>query len=124
MQCPFCRTELPAKAVDCTRCDWVRPARVQSIESRRRDWASAVMSLVPGLGHAYKGHVVFGMIVLLVVGPGLLGLVLVLLPMTLGLSSLILPLFVAGVAFHAFQARDVRTEVPDMFAPAKKVGKE
>jgi len=77
-----------------------------------RDLTALWLSLlVPGLGHLYKGHVIFGGLILFVFGPCVLALALVVAPATLGLSLLILPPFVGVVMLDAYSARDVRAEV-------------
>ena len=67
--------------------------------------------LVPGLGHLYKGHVVFGGLILFVFGPSVLALALVVAPATLGLSLLILPPFLGVVMLDAYSTNDVRAAV-------------
>ncbi|HEX8311938.1 MAG TPA: hypothetical protein VF614_11510 [Chthoniobacteraceae bacterium] len=109
MQCPLCRTTLPDQAQNCTACDWVREPEQKG--DNFRHFAAVWLSLVPGLGHLYKGHVLLGGLVFFIISPLLLGLLLFLAPGTLGLSLLVIPLFLGGVMFHAFQAEDVRTRV-------------
>src|SRR5690349_19167072 len=92
MRCPLCRTELPNNAHECNRCDWVEP-EIRSVEgdARRdtRDMAAFWLSLVPGLGHLYKGHLVVGGAIFFLVGPLVLGLALSVAAATLGLSMAI-----------------------------------
>ena len=107
MQCPYCQTELPDDAPACTRCDWVRGSTLPAVRSE--DWLAAMLSLVPGLGHLYKGHLVSGLLLLCVGGPAFLLLVMLLIPKTFGLSLLLPAGFVAGTAFHAFHLSDVRS---------------
>jgi hypothetical protein len=76
-----------------------------------RDFVALWLSLIPGLGHLYKGHIIIGGLIFFIIGPALLALVLFLTPGTLGLSLLVLPLFLAGVMFHAFEAEDIRSRV-------------
>jgi uncharacterized membrane protein len=110
MQCPLCRTELPDDARECTRCDWVRASEESSGNFRDRTamWLSL---LVPGLGHLYKGHVIFGGLIFFVFGPCVLALALVVAPATLGLSLLILPPFVGVVMLDAYHTPDIRARV-------------
>jgi hypothetical protein len=105
-RCPYCQTELPSDARECTWCDWVRPS--EACDTLAEDWCAAVMSFVPGLGHLFKGHLVSGVILLCVVGPTFLLAVMLLIPATMGLSLLLPAVFVAFTAIHAFRLPDVR----------------
>ena len=64
-QCPLCGTELPLNANECNRCDWVR---TQPDSERRppnpRDMAAAILSIIPGAGHMFKGHMMVGALIL------------------------------------------------------------
>lgn len=106
MRCPLCQTELPDDARDCTRCDWVRQTDVP--ELKFEDWCAAGLSIVPGLGHLYKGHLLPGALIFLVLGPIFLALVLVLAPATLGVSLLLPAVFVCLVAADAFHLPNAR----------------
>ncbi|MHA3773722.1 hypothetical protein ACXR0O_19490 [Verrucomicrobiota bacterium sgz303538] len=114
MKCPLCDTELPDDAQSCTKCDWVREpprADVRACQANTRDEVAFWLSVVPGLGHLYKGHLVMGSAIFFIVGPLVLALSLSLLAGTLGLS-LILPLtFMFMVMAHAYRAKDYRTRV-------------
>lgn len=117
MRCPLCQTELPDGAEHCTRCDWVR--RPALPPTRRSDWAAAALSLVPGLGHLYKGHLIPGVLLLCVAGPAYLAMVFLLLPVTFGLSLVLPAIFVGFVAVHAFRLPDVR-EDPGVLEHARR----
>jgi hypothetical protein len=110
MQCPLCETNLPDNAQECTRCDWVRPV-VRDEAKHFRDLAAIWLSLAPGLGHLYKGHVILGGLIFFIIGPGVLAMSLVVAPATLGVSLLILPLFLGAVMLHAYHIEDVRARV-------------
>lgn len=107
MHCPLCQAELPDGAADCSRCDWVRDPALPP--TREPDWIAAALSIVPGLGHLYKGHLIPGVLILCLIGPAYLAIVFLLLPATLGLSLILPAIFVGFVAVHAFRIRDVRT---------------
>ena len=114
MLCPLCRTELPNDAQKCTRCDWVREAPVQEqrVANRHtRDWAAMWLSLVPGLGHLYKGYLALGGAIFFLIGPLVLGLSLSVMPATLGLSMAIPLFFLIAVMMHAYQIPDKRGDV-------------
>jgi hypothetical protein len=109
MRCPLCNTELADGAEQCTRCDWVR-RRVAARPVTTRDEIAFWLSLVPGLGHLYKGWVVAGGLLFFVVGPVVLVIAVATLTPTFGLSLLLLPIFLGFVMLHAVRAQDRRME--------------
>ena len=60
MPCPYCGHLLPKDAERCDRCDWVRGA-TQTAEGKASDAVAVMFSIVPGLGHIYKGHILAGL---------------------------------------------------------------
>jgi len=68
MTCPYCGASLPKDAENCTRCDWTRRA-TETAEPQASDAMAVLLSVIPGLGHIYKGHKLTGAILLLVVTP-------------------------------------------------------
>jgi hypothetical protein len=68
MQCPFCGTTLPANATACTNCDWTLEA-TKPAEPKASDAMAILLSMIPGLGHIYKGHRVVGAVLLFLVTP-------------------------------------------------------
>jgi hypothetical protein len=107
MKCPLCDTTLPDNATECTRCDWVK---VEEKPVDVTDRTALVLSLVPGLGHLYKGHVWFGGLIFFIIGPAILALSLAVLPATLGVSIVIPIVFMGAMMVHAFLAPDVRKQ--------------
>ena len=61
MPCPYCGHLLPKDAGRCDRCDWVRGA-TQTAEGKASDAVAVMFSIVPGLGHIYKGHILVGIL--------------------------------------------------------------
>jgi hypothetical protein len=108
VKCPLCDTTLPDGAVECTYCDWVRK---EERHENVRDLMAFWLSIVPGLGHLYKGHVWLGGVIFFIVGPVVLLMSLVVLPATLGVSLVIPALFMASGMIHAYRIRDLRSEV-------------
>ena len=106
MRCPLCQTDLPNGATECTNCDWVLlPVKPPS---RRKDWIAAALSFVPGLGHLYKGHLIPGVLLLLLLGPLYLTIVFWLIPKTYGFSLILPAFFVVAVGYRAYHLPDVR----------------
>ena len=61
MPCPYCGHLLPKDAERCDHCDWVRGA-TQTAEGKASDLVAVMFSIVPGLGHIYKGHIFAGLL--------------------------------------------------------------
>src|SRR5213080_3951536 len=59
MPCPYCGHLLPKDAETCDRCDWTRPA-TETAEGKASDAVAVILSVIPGLGHIYKGHILAG----------------------------------------------------------------
>src|ERR1700757_5163264 len=59
MASPYCGHLLPQDAQQCDRCDWKRDA-TQTAEGKASDAVAVILSIIPGLGHIYKGHKLAG----------------------------------------------------------------
>jgi len=62
MPCPFCGHLLPKDAQSCDRCDWRRAATTETAEGKASDAVAVILSIIPGLGHIYKGHKLAGLL--------------------------------------------------------------
>src|SRR5438067_8763031 len=60
MPCPYCGHLLPKDAQRCDRCDWTRAATAETAEGKASDAVAVILSIIPGLGHIYKGHKLVG----------------------------------------------------------------
>ncbi len=109
--CPLCGTPLdPAQPAECTKCDWVLGYRRQQKHFQNptsgRDRAAMFMSVVPGLGHIYKGHRLVGSI--LMAGTLLVSFfVAATVSATAGVALVLVPIYWSIVMLHAFWAEDV-----------------
>jgi len=56
--CPLCHAPLDPEHPDsCSKCDWIGPRHpAYHAGGSLRDRIAVVLSIVPGLGHYYKGH--------------------------------------------------------------------
>ena len=108
MHCPLCQSALPDGAQECTRCDWVHRAPQRHDV---RDVAALALSVVPGLGHLYKGHVLVGGLIFFVLGPAVLVFTLATVTATVGASLLMPMVFMGAVMGHAYFAEDRRDAV-------------
>src|SRR5581483_5375547 len=95
MSCPYCGHLLPKEAQKCDRCDWTRSA-TQTAEAQASDAIAVIFSIIPGLGHIYKGHLLAGILWMLVAIP-------------VGLFVF----YLGAVMLHAYA-------VPDRVAPPKE----
>ena len=68
MPCPYCGVLLPENARACTNCDWTREA-TNPAEPKASDAMAILLSIIPGLGHIYKGHRVTGALLMLLITP-------------------------------------------------------
>ena len=68
MPCPYCGTILPKGATACTNCDWTREATTPA-EPKASDAMAVLLSIIPGLGHIYKGHRLVGALLMFLITP-------------------------------------------------------
>lgn len=109
--CPLCDTPLdPANPAECPKCDWHVGYKTEPEEARGgvRDVAAVVMSVIPGLGHIYKGHRLSGALYMLGALFAIFGAV-VASTATAGFGLLLLPIYWAGVMLHVYWLDDIAT---------------
>lgn len=109
MRCPLCGQTLPSNAERCDRCDWVRQEPTETAEGKASDAVAVLLSVVPGLGHVYKGYKFLGL--LFVIGAGfaiLLGGLAA--TATAGFGLGLIPIYWFAVMFHVYA-------IPDRVAP-------
>ncbi len=107
--CPLCGEKLPPGATECTRCDWVRGYRhrMPITTGTPRDIIAAALSVVPGAGHVFKGHV--GMGIAYMAGTGLaLFFIGVVWMVSMGFQLLLLPFYWIWVMLHAYLIPDLK----------------
>jgi len=104
--CPLCDSLLLESLNECSRCDWVKRYSNRSAPAGTVDIAACLLSIIPGAGHYYKGHK--GMALLYCAGALLAafwcGLAAT---ATMGLGLLMLPLYWAWMAAHAYWIEDL-----------------
>ncbi|MCE9610795.1 MAG: hypothetical protein K8R23_11435 [Chthoniobacter sp.] len=102
--CPLCDAVLlPENPDACPKCDWVRHATTH--RGTGRDLTAVCFSVIPGLGHLYKGHRLLGAIIMLgscfaVFAALLAGFA------SAGWGLLLLPLYWGAVMLHVYWADD------------------
>ncbi len=79
---------------------------VEAWRSVDRNKIAALLSVLPGLGHLYKHHYLAGAGILIVGNSLMLFVTAWLLLATLGVSLILIPAWVAGIAYAAYEAPD------------------
>jgi hypothetical protein len=105
MACPYCGHLLPKDAQACDRCDWTRD-QTETAEGKASDAMAVLLSIIPGLGHIYKGHKLVGLLILFVGTPMAIGIAALTFTFTAGFGGLLLPLWWFGVMFHVYGIED------------------
>src|SRR5437773_2009925 len=60
LPCPYCGHVLARDAQHCDKCDWTRGVPTETAEAKASDAVAVILSIIPGLGHIYKGHKLAG----------------------------------------------------------------
>ena len=110
--CPYCGTILPENAEACTNCDWTREA-TKPAEPKASDAMAILLSIVPGLGHIYKGHRVMGSVLLFLITPVAVAFGFLAAFASAGFGIGILIFYWLGVMIHAWAAEDRVLPTPD-----------
>jgi len=106
MPCPRCGHTLPADAARCDRCAWERTDQAETVEGKASDAVAVLLSVLPGLGHIYKGHKFLGLMLLFVGTPMAVAGALLLATGTAGFGVLILPVYWLCVMVHVYAVQD------------------
>ena len=106
--CPLCNAPLIAEhPAECTKCDWVAQPASNAIthSGTFRDRVAVVLSVVPGLGHVYKGYKLTGAICALGAVFAFLACA-VAATFTAGFGMLLLPIYWVGTMLHVYWIED------------------
>ena len=104
MACPLCGHVLPKNADACDRCDWVR-TEADTAEGKASDAVAVMLSVIPGLGHVYKGYKLLGLLFVI----GAFGAILcgaLAATATAGFGLALIPIYWFGVMFHVYGVED------------------
>ena len=112
MNCPLCGHVLPKDAERCDRCDWVRRPDTDTAEGKASDLVAVLLSVVPGLGHVYKGYKLLGLLFVIGAFAAILGGALAA-TATAGFGLALIPIYWFAVMFHVYG-------IEDRVAPALK----
>jgi hypothetical protein len=106
--CPLCDTPLdPSNPTECPKCDWHvgYDRKPEEGPGNVRDVAAVVMSVIPGLGHIYKGYRLTGALYMLGAFFAVFAAA-VASTATAGFGLLLLPLYWAGVMLQVYWLED------------------
>ena len=112
MECPFCGTILPANAQACTNCDWTLEAS-KPAEPKASDAMAILLSIIPGLGHIYKGHRLMGALILFLITPTAIAFAILAAIASAGWGILMLIPYWGAVMLHVWAIDDRVPQKPD-----------
>jgi hypothetical protein len=113
--CPLCNASLIAEhPTECVKCDWVAKPAPHALTrlGTFRDRAAVALSIVPGLGHMYKGHEMTGVVCTLGAMFAILACAVVA-TFTAGFGMLLLPIYWVGIMLHVYWLDDRGMTPPD-----------
>src|SRR3954451_18095026 len=104
MPCPYCGHLLPKDAEACDQCDWTR-MDTETAEGKASDAVAVMLSVIPGLGHVYKGYKLLGLLFVIgAFGAILLGALAG--TATAGFGLALIPIYWFAVMFHVYGIED------------------
>jgi hypothetical protein len=105
--CPLCDAPLkPESPSTCPHCDWVAATEVHQPGGSVRDRVAVALSVIPGLGHIYKGHRLTGALYMLGAGFAIFAAI-VASTATAGFGILLLPLYWLGIMLQVYFFEDL-----------------
>ncbi|MFN2475652.1 MAG: hypothetical protein ABR526_04840 [Chthoniobacterales bacterium] len=99
-------TDAPSNVPETAPVDPASMGKLESAEGKASDAMAVLLSVVPGLGHIYKGHRVMGMLLVFVGTPMAVAIALLIATGTAGFGILLLPVYWAAVMFHVYGIED------------------
>lgn len=86
---------------------------LETAEGQASDMVAVLLSIIPGLGHVYKGYRVMGMVLMFVGAPLALALALLIATFTAGFGFFLLPIFWIAVTVHVWAIPDRVVTAPE-----------
>ena len=80
--------------------------RLETAEGKASDAIAVLLSVLPGLGHIYKGHKLIGMLLIFAGTPMAVGLALLIATGTAGFGVALLPIYWLAVMAHVYAIQD------------------
>ena len=94
--------ELEADAKEAAAVD----GKLETAEGKASDAIAVLLSVMPGLGHIYKGHKFIGMLLIFAGTPMAVGLALLIATGTAGFGIAMLPVYWLAVMLHVYAIKD------------------
>src|SRR5262252_1807267 len=79
---------------------------LETAEGHASDLVAVALSVIPGLGHVYKGYRVIGLSLMFIGTPFAIGIALLIATFTAGFGFFLLPLYWIGVAINVWAITD------------------
>ena len=96
---PSAQTETPIPEQDAQ-------GKLATAEGQASDAVAVLLSVIPGLGHIYKGHKVIGLLLMFVGTITAVALALLTATFTAGFGVLVLPIYWIAVMMHVYAIQD------------------
>ena len=80
--------------------------KLETVEGKASDFVAVMLSVLPGLGHIYKGHKLVGLLLIFAGTPMAIGLALLAATGTAGFGLGLLPIYWFAVMFHVYAIQD------------------
>ena len=102
---PLVYTDDPAE-VEAGARDLPAEGKLETAEGKASDAIAVLLSVLPGLGHIYKGHKFIGMVLIFFGTPFAVGLALLIATGTAGFGVALLPVYWLAVMVHVYAIKD------------------
>jgi hypothetical protein len=99
-------TDAPSPVTETAPVDPASIGKLETAEGKASDAMAVLLSVVPGLGHIYKGHRLMGMLLVFVGTPMAVAIALLIATGTAGFGILVLPVYWFAVMFHVYGIED------------------
>ena len=99
-------TDAPSTVSQTAPLDPASIGKLETAEGQASDAMAVLLSVVPGLGHIYKGHKFIGMLLVFVGTPIAVALAALIATGTAGFGIALLPIYWFSVMFHVYGIED------------------
>lgn len=99
-------TDAPSAESQTAVAEMAAQGKLESAEGKASDAVAVLLSVIPGLGHIYKGHRLIGMLIAFVATPMAVALALLIATGTAGFGVLVLPIYWLAVMVHVYAIQD------------------
>ncbi len=99
-------TDAPSAEIETQTSDPASSSKPETAEGQASDAVAVLLSVIPGLGHIYKGHNFIGMLLIFLGTPMAVVIALLIATGTAGFGALLLPAYWFSVMFHVYGIED------------------